>query len=81
MTQDVNVVLANMPGSIKGYTIANSDLSYTIVINSRLSFEQQQQTAKHEKDHIEKGDYDEKTSADRLEYYAHELSKYSRLNH
>lgn len=73
MTQDVNTVLASMPGSIAAYTIINADLSYTVVLNSRLSHERQLQAYQHELNHIYCGDYDKKYSADMIEFYAHGL--------
>lgn len=74
MTLDVNVVLADLPGTISAYTVANPDFSYTVVLNSRLNYERQQKAYKHEIDHIENGDYDKKCSVDLLECYAHALT-------
>lgn len=74
MTADVNVVLADMPATIPGYSIANPDASYTIVINSRLNHEQQEQAYDHELFHIKNGDHNKQTNADALECYAHALT-------
>ena len=74
MTLDVNVVLADLPGTISAYTVANPDLSYTIVLNSRLNHERQLQAYGHEINHIKNGDYDRKVSADLIECYAHALT-------
>ena len=74
MTLDVNVVLADLPGTISAYTVANPDFSYTIVLNSRLNYERQQKAYQHEINHIKNGDYDRKCSADLLECYAHALT-------
>lgn len=72
MTQlDVNIQLVDMPGSIKSFVKANVDLSYTIIINSRLSHEMQMKAYAHEIEHINSGDYDKKCSADLIEFYAH----------
>ena len=71
MTLDVNVLLADMPGTIPGYCISNPDMSFTIVLNSRLNYEQQLLAYHHEMKHIENGDYDKKCSADLIECYAH----------
>jgi hypothetical protein len=71
MTLDVNVVLADMPGTISAYSVANPDLSYTIVLNSRLNHERQMQAYIHEMNHIKNGDYDRKCHADLIECYAH----------
>lgn len=74
MTLDVNVVLADMPGTISAYTVANPDFSYTIVLNSRLNHERQRRAYNHEMFHIENGDYDKRCSSDLLECYAHALT-------
>lgn len=74
MTLDVNVHLADMPASIPAYSVANPDLSYTIVLNSRLSHERQLQAYHHEMLHIEGGDYRKGCSADIIECYAHALT-------
>ena len=73
MILDVNVVLADMPGTIPAYSVANPDLSYTVVLNSRLNYERQMQAYVHELNHIKNGDYDKKCSADLIEYYAHKI--------
>lgn len=71
MTQDVNTVLADLPCSIAAYTIANADMSYTVVLNSRLNYERQLLAYHHELKHIENGDYDKRCSVDLIEFYAH----------
>lgn len=71
MTLDVNVVLADMPGTISAYTVPNPDFSYTIVLNSRLTRERQMQAYAHEMIHINNGDYDKKCPVDLIECYAH----------
>lgn len=71
MTQDINTVLADMPCSIAAYTIANADMSYTVVLNSRLNYERQLLAYHHELKHIENGDYDKRCSVDLIEFYAH----------
>ena len=53
---DINIQLRNMPSRIRGFTKANPDMSYTIVLNSRLSYEMRMQTYLHEIKHIEGGD-------------------------
>ena len=72
MIQDVKVILENMPTTIKGYTVAK-DFTYTIVLNSRLSFESQRYTYLHELEHINNGDFEKKCRADIIEFYAHGL--------
>lgn len=74
MTLDVNVLFADMPGTIPAYSISNPDLSFTIVINSRLNRERQLEAYYHEMKHIEGGDYERKTHVDIIECYAHALT-------
>lgn len=71
MIQDVNAVLIDMPVRISAYTVANPDLSYTVIINSRLTRERQVEAYIHELRHINNGDFDKKCNADIIEIYAH----------
>lgn len=74
MTTDVNIILADMPGRISAYSVINNDFSYTIVLNSRLNYEQQLKAYHHEMKHIENNDFEKKCQADILECYAHALT-------
>ena len=67
-----NILLANMPTTIKAYTVLNADDTYTIVINARLSSEQQRLSCYHEMQHINNNDYDKKIDIGLLEIYAHQ---------
>ena len=58
MTDPVQVVLKDLPPHIRGFVCLGSDYNPCIVINSRLSKEQQQKTYKHEMEHIKNGDMD-----------------------
>lgn len=49
------VVLADLPTSIRGFVFLGDDGEPVIVVNSRLTREQNQRTFRHEKDHIRKG--------------------------
>lgn len=71
MTQDANVIFADMPATIPGYSISNPDMSFTIVINSRLKRERQLLAYHHEMKHIENGDYERHTSVDVIECFTH----------
>lgn len=71
MTKEVNTILANLPSTIAAYTVSNADMSYTIVLNSRLNYERQLEAYHHEMNHIESADYDKKYSVDFIECYAH----------
>lgn len=72
---NINTVMANMPTKIRAYTVANQDNTYTVVLNSNLTFEQNKASYKHELYHINNGDYDDNRRIERLEIYAHGLHK------
>lgn len=55
MREDVPVVLQDMPTRIKGLVCLGPDYTPCIVINSRLSVEQQHATYLHEMSHITTG--------------------------
>lgn len=71
MTPDVKVCLADLPCSIKAYTLVNSDGTYNIILNARHSHHQHLLSYHHEMQHIEKGDYERQTTADLIELFAH----------
>lgn len=64
---DIVLRFVNLPVSIGGYTILDSDGDYNIFINSRMSFEKQLKTYKHELTHIDNGDFYRKETADVIE--------------
>ena len=68
---DINILYANMPPSIRSYVVSNSDMSYTIVLNSRLTREQNIISYQHELNHINNKDYDKKCDVDVIEINAH----------
>lgn len=53
---DVPIVLKDLPVSIHGFVCLGSDFEPIIVINSRLSVEQQRRTYQHELLHIQRGE-------------------------
>ena len=53
---EVPVVLKDLPIRIKGFVCLGSDYNPVIIINSRLSAEQQRRTYQHELNHILNGD-------------------------
>lgn len=69
-TPNINTLETDLPTTIAAYVVSNSDLSYTIILNARLTFERRMEAYKHELRHIENGDY-ERRSADLIELYAH----------
>ena len=68
---EIHSVLAALPGSIKAYVVANADMSFTIVLNDALTFEQNRKSYLHEYAHIVNGDYDKKCTVDLIELSAH----------
>lgn len=74
MNETVNVFYVDFPTKAHGMVTANADGSYTILLNSRLSLEQQRRTFRHEMWHIENNDF-EKTDVDEIEYEAHRHDK------
>lgn len=60
------VMLLDMPYGLKGCTCENCDGGYTILINSKLSYEQQKKTLLHEVSHILGNDF-EKHDVDIIE--------------
>lgn len=53
---DVPIVLKDLPVGINGFCCLGSDYEPIIVINSRLSREDQLKTYRHEQDHIRRGE-------------------------
>ncbi len=69
---NINIIYMNMPCKIKGYVAYNTaDDYYTIVLNSRLSFSQNQQTFEHEMKHIKNGDFFSDANINLIENYSH----------
>lgn len=60
-----------MPTTVRSFVIVNSDSTYTIILNSKLSHEQNIISYWHEIDHIRNGDYEKKCSVDLIEITAH----------
>lgn len=68
-----NVIFADMPTRIKAYTVINKDGMYTIVLNSRLTHEQNLLSYHHEMLHIENHDYEKNCDTDLIEIHAHTM--------
>lgn len=71
MEDEIYTYYVNMPTTIRSFVISNNDMSFTIMINARISSEQQLRAYKHELSHIQNGDYDKCCSVDLIEFYAH----------
>jgi len=69
---DINTFLLDMDVLIPEHVVRNRDGSYSIFINSRLSYDRQLEAYKHALKHIKDGDFDKK-DADRIEFEAHNL--------
>ena len=68
---DYIVQLVNLPPSVRSFVRENDDFtSATIVINARLSHEQQKERYVHEVDHMEGNDF-EKDDVNKVEVNAH----------
>lgn len=67
----IKTVLLDLPCSVGAFTVER-DGFYTIVINSRSSYEQQRRSAQHEREHIARGDFDRNMVADVIEGLRHE---------
>jgi hypothetical protein len=68
--ENVQVVLYDFKNSVPGTVTPNSDGTYTIFINSRLSREMQEEVYLHELRHIKNGDFD-KFNVNMIECMAH----------
>lgn len=69
---EIRSILATLPNTIKAYVVANDDMSFTIVLNDALSYEQNKKSYLHEYSHIINGDYNKNCSVDLIEINAHE---------
>lgn len=49
-------ILADLPTSVRGFVYHDDDGEPVIVVNSRLTWEQNRKTWDHEKKHIERGE-------------------------
>jgi len=53
---EVPIILKDLPIGINGFICLGSDYEPIIIINSRLSREDQLKTYRHEMDHIDRGE-------------------------
>ena len=70
MNNDIFVRYLDMDVNVSEHVIQNADGSYTIFLNSRLSWERLQEAYEHAVSHIRNCDF-EKTDAQKIEYDAH----------
>lgn len=64
-------IFKDLPTQIKALTIKNRDGGYTIILNSRLNYEQNRKSYLHELKHICNGDCDKCCDIDTIELKAH----------
>lgn len=67
---DINTKIIDMDVLVGEQITANSDGSYTIFLNARLSYERQLEAYAHALRHIQENDF-EKENADQIEVDAH----------
>ena len=72
MTPDVNVIPIDFPAPGREMVVSNEDGSYTILINAKLSHDEQMKAYQHALNHINNGDF-EKSDIQNIEAQAHEL--------
>lgn len=73
MEENIITVYKDMPARIKSMVLPDGIGNYTIILNSRLTREQNQESYMHEIEHIEYGDYDTVKNVDILEAYRHSI--------
>ena len=71
MNENIFTHYADMPTTIKSFVVYNEDMSFTIIINSKIGKHQQLLAYQHEISHIRNGDYYKGGSVDAIESYAH----------
>ena len=59
--EDNEVILQDLPTSIRGFVFQGDDGEPVIVVNSRLTREQNRKTYDHERGHIDRGEMNEPT--------------------
>ncbi len=69
---DINVVLVDLPCTIKEFVVANKDLTFTVVLNAKCSAETRLKAYKHALSHIKNNDFEKSCPADLIEIYAHD---------
>lgn len=68
MENNINIALnSDLPETIRGLTVANTDGTYTVVLNARHSRETLEKTLLHEVKHIENGDVESVEDIEKIE--------------
>ena len=67
----IQILLEDLPTRIRAFSRLNADSGYTIVINARMSYEQQLKSYEHELQHIKGNDFYKDIDAGTIEYLRH----------
>lgn len=67
----LNTVLCDLPTTIGGFVVHNQDDSCTVVLNSKLTWEDNMESYIHELKHLEEGDLESLLPADVIEKFSH----------
>lgn len=59
--------ILDLPSTVRGVTVRDSDGNYNIYINSSLAEDARKRAIDHELKHIERGDFDSFSSIEELE--------------
>ncbi len=73
MKENIFTHYVDMPTTIRSFVVCNADMSFTIIINSKIGRFQQLSAYQHELSHIRNGDYNKNGSVDIIELYAHSI--------
>lgn len=68
---NISVFYVNLPYKVKGFTLFDGFMHYTIMLNSRLSYDTQIETLNHELSHIYNEDFRKCHDVDLLETQRH----------
>lgn len=64
---DYCIRYVDLPCRVKGVTVMDEEGFFNVYINSRLSYDCQQKTIKHELTHIQRGDFFKADKLERIE--------------
>lgn len=73
MNENVRIIYQDLPCGIRGFVKKLPDEFYAIVLNSRLTREQNIHSLQHELEHIKNGDLDRDCCVQDLEFKRHYL--------
>lgn len=71
MKENIFTHYVDMPTTIRSFVVCNADMSFTIIINSKIGRFQQLSAYQHELSHIRNGDYYKGGSVDVIEANSH----------